>query len=67
MVHATPEDKAATLGEGFRHLHVLSVDVTARPWVTRVIIAGQDVTLIGFPDEALQTYLGGTAPGETEH
>lgn len=59
FVGASEEERATLLGEEFRHIEVLDFEV-AEVIVTRILIAGTVVTLIGDPREALRTYLGGT-------
>ena len=62
FVGASADERAALLGEEFRHIEVLDFQVSkGRPTVvTRVLIGGGVLTLVGDPREALQTYLGGT-------
>lgn len=64
FVGASGDERAQLLGEEFRHVEVLDFEVGA-VMVTRILIAGAIVTLIGDPREALRTYLGGTE-GETK-
>jgi hypothetical protein len=59
LVGATGDDKVMTLGDEFRHIEVLDVDFADGVMVTRIILGGQCITLIGDPQDALKTYLGG--------
>jgi len=66
FVGASADERAALLGEEFRHIEVLDFQVSkGRPTcITRVLVAGAVLTLVGDPQEALRTYLAGTQ-GET--
>ena len=66
FVGASADDRAALLGEGFRHIEVLDFEVVDNSalFMVRIAISGSVVTLVGDPQEALRTYLAGTQ-GET--
>jgi hypothetical protein len=64
FVGASGEEKALLLGSEFRNLEVIGFGVEDGLIRTRVVIAGAVVTLIGDPQQALLTYLGGQG-GET--
>ena len=59
LVGASEDDKAMTLGDEFRNIEVLDVDFTDGVMVTRIILGGKCITLIGDPRDALKTHLGG--------
>lgn len=58
FAHATPDDKEAALGREFREIYVESANFSGIGSVV-VILEGQRVVLIGHPQDALKTYLGG--------
>lgn len=61
--HASPEDRASTLGDEFRNIYVIraSFDGTT---LAEVILDGKKVMLCGELRKALSTYICGSAPGE---
>jgi hypothetical protein len=56
--HATADDKEAALGREFREIHVESANFDGAGVVV-AILEGRRVALIGNPQQALTTYLGG--------
>lgn len=53
------EDKANLLGPEFRNIEVLDFEASDGVFCTRIVIRGDVITLIGDPQEALRTILGG--------
>jgi hypothetical protein len=61
---ATPDELELVLGREFRSALVLEAGADeSGQWMTRLMIDGQAVTLIGNPSDALRTYLAGQEPG----
>lgn len=57
LTTATPDDKAACFGEAFRHVQMGSLWTTpAGEVLTRVVLDGRPVTLVGDPETALAVY-----------
>jgi hypothetical protein len=54
------DEKVQLLGDEFRNIAVLDFESTEGVMCTRIIFDGQVIMLIGDPQEALKTYLGGT-------
>lgn len=61
LVGATGEDKAVALGDEFRNIEVIEVDFNDGVMLTKIILDGRCVTLVGDPRDALKTHLGGQA------
>ena len=61
FVGASADDKAQLLGPEFRNIDVLDFEADGGVMVTTIIIEGHTIALVGDPQEALKTYLGGTS------
>lgn len=62
---ASRQDKVQLLGEAFAAIEVLDADFSGAQPVVRVLLEGKLVTLVGDPQDALTTYLGGGFKGES--
>ncbi len=63
MRQTTPDEREQILGREFRELRVLGFKPSP-PMHTIVILDGVRTTLVGDPQQALRTYLGGKQEGE---
>lgn len=64
----TPDERRQLLGPEFFSIHVLRIGFgVAGGMRVECILNGRVTTLIGDPQEALATYLGGQEEGEAEH
>ncbi|VVE44161.1 hypothetical protein PHO31112_04312 [Pandoraea horticolens] len=61
FVAATPDEKAQLLGQEFRNIDVLGFEVTDGVCFTEILLDGEAFILVGDPQEALKTFLGGRA------
>lgn len=54
LTHATPDDKASCFGEAFRDVQMLNFKTShGGVMLTRIMLDGHPVTLVGDPEEAL--------------
>lgn len=63
---ASADEKEQLLGPEFRNIHVLDFKSKDGVMVTRILLGGKDLTLIGDPQEALKTHLGGQSDDTTQ-
>ncbi|VVE37520.1 hypothetical protein [Pandoraea terrigena] len=59
FVGATADEKAQLLGQEFRNIEVIGFEVTDGVCFTEILLDGEVLTLVGYPQEALKTFLGG--------
>jgi hypothetical protein len=60
FVGISADEKVQLLGDEFRNIEVLDFESAEGVMCTRIIFDGQVITLIGDPQVALKTCLGGT-------
>lgn len=61
---ASRQDKIDLLGPEFAAIHVIDADFSGLAIVVRIILEGKTISLIGDPQQALSTYLGGKSGDE---
>jgi hypothetical protein len=60
---ATPDEKERLLGREFRNIEVLDMEIEAGNISVRIVLEGRVLVLLGDPQEALRTHLGGDPDG----
>jgi hypothetical protein len=61
FVGVASDIKAELLGPEFRNIDVLDFEVADGVCLTRIVLDGKAITLVGNPQEALTTFLDGRA------
>lgn len=59
LLGVTPEEKEMAFGREFRDISMLDFEVVGEIMHVRILIEGKPISLIGNPQDALKTYLGG--------
>lgn len=63
LLLSTPDEREMLLGREFRDINVLSMEFPSAGIVTKVVLEGRVVKLVGDPVSCLKTYLGGRPQG----